>query len=280
MGVERIGKAKDTLLAMIPEEHVPSQLAVSRLVQALADRGDLQGVLEVQGVVTELGASLNLSRMLFINNIALAHIMSGNVDAAVEGLEAQFSDPDGPVVSSIGYLYRQLLQNNKQDAIDKLTVMAERLANESSIYRAAVDLFLEYVHLERKEDARLLLQRCAGIAEQKSVLGSYMVRMARSSQARSIETLQELIPDFTEKEIYYSYLVKCYKGDLPGMKAMRQQMQEEGVVADPLTLHVMAGVYKTAGEAVPFEEPTEASVEEEIQRRRGKPLLVAPATEA
>ncbi|KAJ8359685.1 hypothetical protein SKAU_G00162100 [Synaphobranchus kaupii] len=264
------GQVKDaqaTLTEMLQVDQVPSQLAVTRLVQGLGSLGDAKGVEEVESAIKALGSSLNLSRMLFVNNLALAQIKSGDIEAAVEGLEALYTSgsgepsEEGPQITSMSYVFRKVKSENNEHALDKLSAMAERLANHFACYRPATDLFLEYLDLGHIEEAKFLLQRCAGVAEQKKVLVSYITRLAkRPGQAKKIKTLHELIPDFAEKDVYYPYLMKCYgqDKDLPSAKAVYQQMQEEGVSADELTLKRLAALYKNAGEAVPFQEPPES----------------------
>lgn len=59
---------------MLAEERVPSQLAITRLVQALGGSADVEGIRSVEALMKGLGTSLNLSSMVFVNNTALAHI--------------------------------------------------------------------------------------------------------------------------------------------------------------------------------------------------------------
>ena len=59
---------------MLEANQVPSQLAITRVVQALGSHGDVQGIQEVEEQVKSIGASMNLSSMVFINNSALAQI--------------------------------------------------------------------------------------------------------------------------------------------------------------------------------------------------------------
>lgn len=66
--------ALETLKSMLSEDHVPSQLAVTRLVQALGVNSDVKGIRAVEALMKDLGVKLNLSSMLFVNNVALAHI--------------------------------------------------------------------------------------------------------------------------------------------------------------------------------------------------------------
>lgn len=66
--------ALETLKSMLSEDHVPSQLAITRLVQALGVNSDVKGIRAVEALMKDLGVKLNLSSMLFVNNVALAHI--------------------------------------------------------------------------------------------------------------------------------------------------------------------------------------------------------------
>lgn len=59
---------------MLSENQVPSHLAISRLVQVLGRGGDVDRISQVETLLKDLGASVYLSTMLFINNTALAHI--------------------------------------------------------------------------------------------------------------------------------------------------------------------------------------------------------------
>uniref|UniRef100_A0A673WYV9 Leucine rich pentatricopeptide repeat containing n=1 Tax=Salmo trutta TaxID=8032 RepID=A0A673WYV9_SALTR len=232
------GLAKDgmsTLKSMLQGDQVPSKLSVTRLVQSLGSHGDVQGIQEVEVLMKGLGTPLNLSSMVFLNNTAMAHIKNGDLDSAVEGLEAVYTQGDGPQgpAASMAFVFRKVLEENNSAALDKLSAMAERLANHFSSYRAASDLFLQLLEANMVEDAKFMLA------------------------VGKIKTLMTLIPDFTEKETLYPYLMKCYgvDNDLVSAKALYQQMQTEGVEADELCLKRLAVLYRNAGETVPFTEP-------------------------
>ncbi|KAJ8248315.1 hypothetical protein GJAV_G00240690 [Gymnothorax javanicus] len=263
----QVKDARATFTEMLQAEQVPSQLAMTRLVQGLASHGDVEGVQEVQSAIKTLGSSLNLSRMLFVNNLALAQINSGNIEAAVEGLEALFTpgmesdDEDGPQISSISYVFRKVMSENNQDALDKLSAMAERLAKHFSSYRPVCDLFLEYIDCGQTGEAKFLLQRCAGIAEQEHIIVSFLTRLAKKpGQAEKVKTLRDLIPELAEKDVFYPYLIKCYglDNDLASAEAVYQKMQEERIAVDELSLKRLAALYKSAGKDVPFQEPPES----------------------
>lgn len=53
---------------------MPSQLAITRLIQALGKSGNVEGIQSVESLMKNLGTTLNLSSMVFVNNTALAHI--------------------------------------------------------------------------------------------------------------------------------------------------------------------------------------------------------------
>uniref|UniRef100_A0A8C2QBN6 Leucine rich pentatricopeptide repeat containing n=1 Tax=Cyprinus carpio TaxID=7962 RepID=A0A8C2QBN6_CYPCA len=249
------GQMKDamgTLKGMLQADQVPTQLAITRLVQGLASQGNTQDIQEVEALVKTLG-SIKMSSMLFVNNTALAHIKN-----AVELLESFYIQNTENQKSSISFVFRKVLDANNDAVLDKLSAMAERLCNHFASYRAATDLFLIYLDTGRTEEAKFLLQRCAAVSEQKDTMFTYMLRAAQQpGQAAKIKALSELIPDFTEKENIYSHLVKCYglDKDFSSAKALYERMQAEGVKADDLTLKRLALLYKEAGEAVPFEEP-------------------------
>uniref|UniRef100_A0A673KYI1 Leucine-rich PPR motif-containing protein, mitochondrial-like n=1 Tax=Sinocyclocheilus rhinocerous TaxID=307959 RepID=A0A673KYI1_9TELE len=237
--------AMGTLKGMLQADQVPTQLAITRLVQGLASEGNSQDIQEAEALVKTLG-SIKLSSMLFVNNTALAHIKNEDIDSAVELLESFYIQNTENQKSSISFVFRKVLDANNDAVLDKLSAMAERLCNHFASYRAATDLFLIYLDTGRTEEAKFLLQ----------VPHSIFIPV----QAAKIKALSELIPDFTEKENIFSHLVKCYglDKDFSSAKALYERMQAEGVKADELTLKRLALLYKEAGETVPFEEPPES----------------------
>ncbi|KAM8860091.1 leucine-rich PPR motif-containing protein, mitochondrial isoform 2-T2 [Spinachia spinachia] len=253
-------EALEKLKSMMQTNYVPSQLAVTRLVQALGNHGNVAGIQEVQSLVNSLGTTLNLSNMVFVNNTAVAHIKNGDVDLAVESLEAVYTSPDS-TNPSISFVFRKVLSDDDDKALDKLSAMAERLANHFACYIPASDLFLQLLDVDKVEDAKFMLARCHGLAEQKSMMMSFLAHKAQiPGQVGKIKTLLSLIPDFIEKNVLYSYLMKCHvmDKDLSSAKALHEQMQVEGVVPDELSLKRLARLYSDAGETAPFTEPPES----------------------
>uniref|UniRef100_A0AAR2K645 Leucine-rich PPR motif-containing protein, mitochondrial n=1 Tax=Pygocentrus nattereri TaxID=42514 RepID=A0AAR2K645_PYGNA len=260
------GNIKDALVnlkGMLQADQVPSQLAITRLVQGLSSHGDVQGIHEVENLVKTLGPSINLSSMLFVNNTALAHIKNGDIQSAVEGLESVYTQGSDSPQKNISFVFRKVLEANNEGALDKLSAMAEQLCNHFASYRAATDLFLQYLDTGRTEEAKFLLQRCAAVVEQKDAMMSYMTKISQKpGQVAKIKTLVELIPDFTEKETVCAYLMKCYAldKDLSSAKALYEQVQAEGLQLDELSLKRLASLYRDAGETVPFEEPPKCTL--------------------
>uniref|UniRef100_A0A665WYM4 PROP1-like PPR domain-containing protein n=1 Tax=Echeneis naucrates TaxID=173247 RepID=A0A665WYM4_ECHNA len=217
--------ALEKLHSMLQADHVPSRLAITRIVQALGSKGDVAGIQEVETLMKGLGTTLNLSSMVFINNMALAHIRKGDVESAVELLEPVFTSPDS-TNSSISFVFRKILEEKNDQALDKLSAMAERLANHFACYRPVSDLFIQLLDMDKFEDAKFMLARCNAVAEQKDALISFV---AQKSQRPG--------------------------QDLASAKALHEQLQKEGMVLDELSLKRLAGLYRDAGETVPFNEP-------------------------
>ncbi|XP_072292461.1 leucine-rich PPR motif-containing protein, mitochondrial [Eucyclogobius newberryi] len=257
------GQVDDALLSlksMIQANHVPSKLAVTRLVQALGSQGNVDSIQEVETIMKELNTPLNLSGMLFINNTALARIKNGDLESAVEIMDSVYNSPDTAPLS-MSFVFRKVLEDGNDKAFDRLSATAERLANHFACYRPAADIFLQLLEMDKVEDAKFMLARCNAVAEQKDILTSYLSKKSQTpGQLGKIKTLMDLIPDFTEKKVLYPYLMKCHvlDKDLDSAKALHEQMQKEGVEVDELSLKRLAVLYRQVGETVPFPEPPES----------------------
>ncbi|KAM4771378.1 leucine-rich PPR motif-containing protein, mitochondrial [Rhinophrynus dorsalis] len=253
--------AMASLKAMLEGDKMPTQLAVTRLVQGLALKGDLDGIAAVENMMQNIGSSIRLSPMLFINNKALAHLKNGKFEEAIEFIEPMYAGGESSQITSISYIFRKVMEEKMEPALEKLSAMAERLANQFAVYRPVTDLFLQYVRAGRKEDAKFLLQRCSAIAEQTPIMVSFISRTAQTpGQAQSITGLLELIPDFTEKETAYSYLMKCHAldKDVDAASALYEKMKAEKLNPDELFLKRLAVLLRDAGKPVPFPEPPES----------------------
>ncbi|KAM9365070.1 LOW QUALITY PROTEIN: leucine-rich PPR motif-containing protein, mitochondrial [Pholidichthys leucotaenia] len=256
----RTRDALDKLKSMLQLDHLPMNLAINLLVQALGNQGDVAGIQEVESLTKSFGTSPNLSSMVFVNNTALAHIKNGDVASAVELLEGIYTSPDS-TNPSMSFIFRKVLESGNDLALDKLNAMAERLANHFDCYKPASDLFVLLLDANRVEDAKFLLDRCNALAEQREVLLSFVAQSAQTpGQVGKIKNLLSLIPDCIEKEVLYPYLMKCHvlDKDLPAAKALHEQMQREGMVVDELSLKRLAVLYREVGETAPFPEPPES----------------------
>ncbi|GCB74329.1 hypothetical protein scyTo_0003418 [Scyliorhinus torazame] len=261
---DNLKDAVSTLKEMLQANQVPSQLAVARLVQGLASKGDVEKIQSVEQLMENLAQPINLSRMLFINNLVLAHIKNDNIDTAVEYVEPFYipGDNSSPQqATSMSYVFRKVLEENREEAIDKLSAMAERLAKHFEVYKPVTDLFLQYVDLDKTEDAKFLLQRCPAISEQKISLVSFITKTSQKpGQSHKIIGLLDLMKDFPEREIAYSYLMKCYAldNDVVSAKALYEKVKDENVTPDELFLKRFAVLLKNSGESLPFTEPPES----------------------
>ena len=63
-----------TFKKMVESGGVPTSLSVTQLVQALAEKGDLESIRTVEKMIKNLHKAINLPSMLFVSNTVLAHI--------------------------------------------------------------------------------------------------------------------------------------------------------------------------------------------------------------
>ncbi|XP_042531346.1 leucine-rich PPR motif-containing protein, mitochondrial [Dipodomys spectabilis] len=252
-----------TLQTSVNLQQTPSRLAVTRLIQALALKGDIQSIEAIQKMVDGLD-SIGLSNMVFINNIALAQIKNNKIDVAIENIENMLTSENQliqPQYFGLSYLFRKVIEEQLDPAMEKLSIMAERLANQFAIYKPVTDLFLQLIELGKVDDARALLQRCGAIAEQSSILSVFCVRTSqKQGKAPVLKTLLELIPELVEKEEAYCSTMKSYvlDKDVASAKALYEQLTARNTKLNDLFLKRYALLLKNAGESVPFTEPPES----------------------
>ncbi|XP_068597739.1 leucine-rich PPR motif-containing protein, mitochondrial [Brachionichthys hirsutus] len=250
--------ALETLKSVLSKNIMPSLLATSALVQAQAKDGDEEGIQEVVQLVAENGLSKNLPTALVDSSIILARFKSGNGAAAVELLEEVLTNPDIKH-NDVFPLFAKILDLNDEEAFDKLNVLVERQANHFADYKPVTILFLKLLENYRVDEAKLILDRCSAVAEQKDLLEYFIVHKTYvPGQVDKIKSLMSLIPDFADKMWLSANLMKCHyvDNDLTSAKVLYNQMQEEGTPVDDLSLKRLAVLYKNAGEDLPFTEPT------------------------
>uniref|UniRef100_A0A8C9DIE5 Leucine-rich PPR motif-containing protein, mitochondrial n=1 Tax=Prolemur simus TaxID=1328070 RepID=A0A8C9DIE5_PROSS len=240
--------ALTTLKTALDLKQIPSRLAVTRLIQAFASNGDVEGIEEIQKMVNGLEDAIGLSNMVFINNIALAQIRNNNIDVAIENLENMLTSENqtvSPQYFGLAYLFRKVIEEQLEPAVEKISIMAERLANQFAVYKPVTDLFLQFVEAGKVDDARALLQ---------------VMVYSWSSGAPILQSLLGLIPELAEKEEVYSSLMKSYvlDKDVTSAKALYEQLTAKNVKLNDLLLKRYAFLLKNAGEPVPFLEPPES----------------------
>ncbi|KAF4016265.1 hypothetical protein G4228_008102 [Cervus hanglu yarkandensis] len=231
--------ALTTLKTALDLDQIPSRLAVTRLIQACALKGDTESIHDIQKLVNGLEDSIGLSRMVFINNIALAQIKNNNIDVAIESIENMLTSENqtvDPQYFGLAYLFRKVIEGQLEPALEKISIMVERLANQFAVYKPVTDLFLQLVDSGKVDDARALLQ------------------------APAMKSLLELIPELIDKEEAYTCLMKSYvlDNDVASAKALYESLTAKNVKFNDLFLKRYAVLLKNAGESVPFTEPPES----------------------
>ncbi|KAF6321370.1 leucine rich pentatricopeptide repeat containing [Rhinolophus ferrumequinum] len=257
-------EALKTLKTTLDLKQTPSRIAVTRLIQACALKGDLENIQAIQKMVNGLEDSIGLSNMVFINNIALAQIKNNNIDVAIENIENMLTSGNQtmePQYFGLAYLFRKVIEEQLEPAVEKISIMAERLANQFAVYKPVTDLFLQLVDSGKVDDARALLQRCGAIAEQTPIFLVFCIRSSRRpGKSPALKSLLELIPELTEKEEAYSSVMKSYvlDNDVSSAKALYENLSAKNMKLDDLFLKRYAVLLKNAGESVPFVEPPES----------------------
>lgn len=253
-------EALTTLKTALDLDQIPSKQSVTCLIQALATKGDVQSIEAIQKMVSGIN-SIGLSKMVFINNIALAQIKNNNIDVAIENIENMLTSGNQTIEHryfALSYLFRKVIEGQIEPAVEKLSIMAERLANQFAIYKPVTDLFLQLVDLGKVDDARALLQRCGAVAEQTPILLVFCLRNAsKQGKAPVLKSLLELIPELLEKEQVYTSAMKSYvsDNDVPSAKILYEYLTAKNMKLNDLFLKRYACLLKKAGESVPFTEP-------------------------
>ncbi|KAF0871566.1 LPPRC protein, partial [Crocuta crocuta] len=254
-------EALKTLKTAVDLEQTPSRLAVTCLIQACALKGDVESVQEIQKVVNGLEDSIGLSNMVFINNIALAQIKNNNIDVAIENIENMLisgNETVKPQYFGLTYLFRKVIEQQLEPAVEKISIMAERLANQFAVYKPVTDLFLQLLDSGKVDDARALLQRCGAIAEQTAIFLVFCLRNSRKpGKASTLKSLLELVPELIEKEEAYTSVMKSYvlDKDAASAKALYENLTARNIKLNDLFLKRYAVLLKNVGEPVPFTEP-------------------------
>ncbi|XP_078452356.1 leucine-rich PPR motif-containing protein, mitochondrial isoform X2 [Lampetra planeri] len=252
------------LREMVERGQPMNPLALVRMAQLLSKEGDIERLKELEALFTEDTLPTGVSRMLFVNNVGLALLNRDGADALVSYLEPIFmtgndeaQQPSGNII----YVFNQIIANENEAALDKLSAMGERLAKQFSQYQCITYQFLAYITNDKIQEAKFLLERCPGIVEQKETLINFIVRTAnRTGKAVHIENILEVVPDIDYKNVAFSYLLKCYvkHNDVVAAKALYNKILADGFTPDELFLKRLAVLLIKVGEPVPFEVPPES----------------------
>uniref|UniRef100_A0A8C3DEW2 Leucine rich pentatricopeptide repeat containing n=1 Tax=Corvus moneduloides TaxID=1196302 RepID=A0A8C3DEW2_CORMO len=252
------------LKGMLDSGMLPTRPAVTALIQALAEKGDIKNLQVLENILGGVTKSIGLSDSLMSNAIALAHTKSNDLDAAVKYLEPLLisgaQNPD-QTVRNISYLLRKVSEEGLEPALEKFGAMAEQLASQFGIYRPVTDLFLQYVTADRVDDARSLIQVMTQQEVQKcsELFKGYL----RNCQKEVwIETLLELIPEWKEKQVtteifWVLFFPSELDGDVASVKATYEKTKAKNIELHEISLKSLATFLKKVGEPVPFTEPPE-----------------------
>ncbi|XP_075719344.1 leucine-rich PPR motif-containing protein, mitochondrial [Rhinoderma darwinii] len=244
-----------TLQTMLENGSKPMRSSLNRLVTALALSGDVPGLEAIKELTRhhELQAPPeNLNTC-----VVLAHLKNGNFEEGISMLESIcLNEPQKTYTS---FLINKLLKNNMEEALEKLSILIERLANQFANYRPVTDLFVNYVRVGREEEASHLLQRCSAIAEQRATLTRYITRQLGRKEEGEVARLMELLSDPYYKQVLYSFKMRGYESnnEVDAAVALYEKVKAEHIDPDELFLKRLAVLLRGAGKPVPFSEPPE-----------------------
>uniref|UniRef100_A0A8C9N6A9 Leucine rich pentatricopeptide repeat containing n=1 Tax=Serinus canaria TaxID=9135 RepID=A0A8C9N6A9_SERCA len=239
------------LKGMLDSGMLPTRPAVTALIQALAEKGDVKNLQVLENILGDVTKSIRLPDSLMSNAIALAHTKSNDLDAAVKYLEPLLisgaQNPD-QAVRSISYLLRKVSEEGLEPALEKCKLIKQlfnqrfsSLASQCGMYRPVTDLFLQYISADRVDDARSLIQRWGAIVQEKRTLGRFM---ARSKQV-------------TTELFWVLFFSSELDGDVASVKATYEKAKAKNIELHEIALKSLATFLKKVGEPVPFTEPPE-----------------------
>lgn len=254
-----------TLERLLRDGSMPSRVVLNRLTEAFAMRGDVGSLEKMEEMTTS--SSLDLPRMYrqYINTKLLAHLRNENFEEATSVIESLCTEN---TQISLSYLFQKLIQNSMSEALEKVSIVAERLSAQFSVYRPVTELFLVYVQSGKVNEAKQLLQRCEAILEQSGILRPHIMRRSFRGQNEYVTQLIETLNDPVYKQVGYSCLMKHYifTKNLNDALALYEGMKAEQIEPDKDSLKQLAVRLRDAGKPVPFPEPqdsVQSSSEEE-----------------
>uniref|UniRef100_A0A8C9N5V4 Leucine rich pentatricopeptide repeat containing n=1 Tax=Serinus canaria TaxID=9135 RepID=A0A8C9N5V4_SERCA len=218
------------LKGMLDSGMLPTRPAVTALIQALAEKGDVKNLQVLENILGDVTKSIRLPDSLMSNAIALAHTKSNDLDAAVKYLEPLLisgaQNPD-QAVRSISYLLRKVSEEGLEPALEKCKLIKQlfnqrfsSLASQCGMYRPVTDLFLQYISADRVDDARSLIQK-----------------------------------QVTTELFWVLFFSSELDGDVASVKATYEKAKAKNIELHEIALKSLATFLKKVGEPVPFTEP-------------------------
>uniref|UniRef100_A0A8C9N6K7 Leucine rich pentatricopeptide repeat containing n=1 Tax=Serinus canaria TaxID=9135 RepID=A0A8C9N6K7_SERCA len=250
------------LKGMLDSGMLPTRPAVTALIQALAEKGDVKNLQVLENILGDVTKSIRLPDSLMSNAIALAHTKSNDLDAAVKYLEPLLisgaQNPD-QAVRSISYLLRKVSEEGLEPALEKFGAMAERVASQCGMYRPVTDLFLQYISADRVDDARSLIQRWGAIVQEKRTLGlssqCFSSKCLSSSRWLSMSENRWKEKQVTTELFWVLFFSSELDGDVASVKATYEKAKAKNIELHEIALKSLATFLKKVGEPVPFTEP-------------------------
>ncbi|XP_068183613.1 leucine-rich PPR motif-containing protein, mitochondrial [Antennarius striatus] len=249
-----IKDALETLKSMLSTDQMPSQLAITSLIESMAIDGNVEGLKELDTLMKE-GVNSYVYTVASSRAI-LTHFQKGNDESALALLEHLFTKP----IIQYNKMF-PLIENIlglENDVSDKLSALVERLANQFACYKPVTMLFLKLLDMKREDEAKAILDRHNGVAEQRDPVMAFLNFKAKiPGQVEKIKSILNTVPHFINEDWVKVTLIKCHymDGDFESARALYEQMREEGTNINELTLKRLAVLYKNQGEEVPFDEP-------------------------
>ncbi|CAJ0920756.1 unnamed protein product [Ranitomeya imitator] len=242
---------------MLENGSKPMRSSLNRLVNALALNGDVPGLEKIKEISQRHEIAAQVLPESLNTCVVLAHLKNGNFEEGISLMESMCINEPKKTHSS--FLINQLLRNNMEEALEKLSILAERMANQFANYVPVTDLFVNYVRMRRDEEASHLLQRCPAIAEQRAMLGRHIIRQLGRNEEEKTIRLISLLSDPYYKQVHYSFLMRDYESnkEVDAAVALYEKTKAEHIDPDDLFLKRLAVLLRGAGKPVPFSEPPE-----------------------
>ncbi|XP_056424102.1 leucine-rich PPR motif-containing protein, mitochondrial [Hyla sarda] len=254
-----------TLQTLLENGSKPMRTALNRLVSALALSGDVPGLDKIKELSQQYESVAQVLPETLNTCVALAHLKNENFEEGISLMESLCINE--PKKTYTSFLINQLLKSNMEEALEKVSILAERMANQFANYGPATDLFVGYVKVGREEEAGHLLQRCSAIVEQRGPLSRHIIRQMGRNEEEKSTRLVELLSDPYYKQVLYSYKIKGYESnkEVDAAVTLYEKAKAEHIDPDELFLKRLAVLLRGAGKPVPFSEPPE-SIEYYIER--------------